>query len=135
MDAQEVYSTCITKCVHIFLQTHRDRTAKLLAGAWGCDIGCSTPTASASVGQTSLSLLCRPQHRLLQWLRACTRHLAKHRDTTVAPTCATVAFREMSSTAPMKYSTASYRDTSDSLWTSGDAQTHNRRLTPAELPH
>ena len=40
---------------------------------------------------------------LLQRLRACARHPAKHRKTTVVPTCATIAFREMSSTALMKY--------------------------------
>ena len=36
--------------------------------------------------------------------RACTRHPARHRDTTVSPTCATVVFHEMlSTTVPIKH--------------------------------
>ena len=29
----------------------------------------------------------------------------------------------------------SHRNTFDTLWASGDAQIHTRRLTPAKLPH
>ena len=58
-----------------------------------------------------------PRHNHLPNLRYCT-----------------VAFRETSSTAPIKhYYTASHRDAVDTLWTSGIAQTHARRFTPAKL--
>ena len=47
----------------------------------------------------------------------------------------TDAFREMSNTAPMRYTTSSHRDNFFILWASGDAQTHTRRVTSAELSH
>ena len=43
----------------------------------------------------------------------------------------TVSFREMSRAFPIKF-TSRYTDT---LWASGDAQTHTRRFTPSELSH
>ena len=35
----------------------------------------------------------------------------------------------------MKYYSVSHRDTFDTLWASGDAQTHARRFIPVEIPN
>ena len=79
--------------------------------------------------RTSLAFLRRPQQRLLQWLRTCTR-----RSTGIIRLslnlCATVAFREICQDHS-QYSI--YRDTFGTLWASGDAQTHTRRFTPSKL--
>ena len=58
----------------------------------------------------------------------------KHRDTTVSPTCANVAFRGMSSTTTASHAIETHL-TFRTPGASGYAQTHTRRFTPTELPH
>ena len=59
----------------------------------------------------------------------------KHRETTVSPTCANVAFRGMSSIITSASHAIEIHLTLRTQRASGYAQIHTRRFTPAELPH